>query len=149
MTNELEKRVNKANLRYRKDKVAVINKVEVPIILTSAGLIPKQSTVDYIGIYKGGTGIAFDAKETKSKTSFPLANIKQHQLLFLEYWEDVGGNAFFFIHFKSLWENQAFITPLSLIKTYWYDNSARRSIPIIDFNKDWLVNIDTYLEKFI
>ncbi len=149
MSNELEKRVNKANIQYRKSKLAVINKIEVPIILTNAGLIPKQSTVDYVGVYKGGHGIAFDAKETLQKTSFPLQNIKQHQLLFLEYWEEVGGNAFFLIHFKNLYPDQAYITPLSLVKKYWYDSTARRSLPISEFDNNWLTHIDTYLEKFI
>ena len=81
--NELEKRANKANLKYRKSKKAVIQKVRTPILYTRKGLIAQQSTVDYTGIIAPkGQGIAFDAKETKNKTSFPLKNIHQHQLNF-------------------------------------------------------------------
>ena len=144
-TNELEKRANKANLTYRKTKKALIQKVPTPILYTRKGLIAQQSTVDYTGILAPrGQGIAFDAKETKNKTSFPLANIHQHQLNFLELFEALGGIAFFLIHFKSLYKDRAFKTPLSLVQKYW-DGEERKSIPIVDFKKEWLVNIDDYL----
>tara|TARA_Y100000310_G_C20195020_1_gene584249 strand:- start:156 stop:515 length:360 start_codon:yes stop_codon:yes gene_type:complete len=117
-TNQLEKRANKANLQYRKAKDALILKVPVPILYTSKGLIAQQSTVDYTGLIKGGRFIAFDAKETKSKTSFPLANIHDHQLNYLEIVEELGGIGFFLIHFTQLYEDQAFVTPLSIIKKY-------------------------------
>ena len=143
--NELEKRANKANLGYRKSKKALIQKVPTPILYTRKGLIAQQSTVDYTGILApDGRGIAFDAKETKQKTSFPLANIHEHQLNFLELFEDLGGIAFFLVHFKSLYQDQAFVTPISLVKKYWYGDE-RKSIPIADFKESWLVNIDNYL----
>jgi len=128
-------------------------------MVTNTGLIPKQSTVDFVGIYKliidgrsddtnchhlVGQGIAFDAKETLSKTSFPLANIKQHQLLYLEYFKAVGGDAFFLIHFKNMHKDLAFITPVTLIRQYW-DGEERKSIPYDRFNKDLLIPIDDYL----
>ena len=118
-TNELEKRANKANLKYRKSKKALIQKVPTPILYTRKGLIAQQSTVDYTGIIAPkGQGIAFDAKETKNKTSFPLKNIHQHQLNFLNLFEELGGIAFFLIHFKSVYENEAFKTPLKLVNKY-------------------------------
>tara|TARA_Y100000034_G_scaffold101317_1_gene125503 strand:+ start:217 stop:672 length:456 start_codon:yes stop_codon:yes gene_type:complete len=144
--NELEKRANQANLNYRKDKKALIMKVPVPILLTRKGLRPMQSTVDYTGLVKGGRFIAFDAKETKIKTSFPLKNIHQHQLAYLDMVEELGGIAFFFIHFKSIHKNKAYITPLSLIHKIINENK-RKSIPIKEFKKEWLVNIDNYMEK--
>lgn len=158
--NQLEKRVQQANLEYRKQKLAIINKVEVPILVTNKGLIPRQSTVDFTGIYSlevgdphetihVGQGIAFDAKETLSKTSFPLSNIKQHQLIFLEYFEECGGTAFFMIHFKKLHPNHVFITPLAFIKKFWYDESSRRSLPYSDFDQKWLTEINNYLKYFI
>ena len=135
-TNELEKTANKANLSYRKSKKALIQKVPTPILYTRKGLIAQQSTVDYTGILAPrGQGIAFDAKETKNKTSFPLANIHQHQLNFLELFEALGGIAFFLIHFKSLYSNRAFKTPLSLVQKYW-DGEERKSIPLSDFKEE-------------
>jgi recombination protein U len=160
MMNQLEKRIQTANLIYRKNKTAIISKVEVPILVTNKGLIPRQSTVDFTGIYKKdivkrvypypdeyidtvGQGIAFDAKETLSKTSFPLANIKQHQLVFLEYFEECGGTAFFLIHFKKLHADQAFVTPLDFIK-----KCIRKSLPYGEFAQKWLTDIDNYLKYF-
>ena len=145
-TNELEKRANKANLKYRKRKEALILKVPVPILYTTKGLVVQQSTVDYTGLVKGGKFVAFDAKETKNKTSFPLANIHEHQLNYLELVEELGGVAFFLIHFKELYDDKAFFTPLSIVQKYWYGNE-RKSIPIKDFNLDWLVDINHYLDE--
>ncbi|MHA2093051.1 MAG: Holliday junction resolvase RecU, partial [Candidatus Hodarchaeales archaeon] len=61
---DLENLVNRTNIEYRKLKLALIQYIEVPIVLTRKGLVPKQSTVDFIGVVKGGRGIAFDAKST-------------------------------------------------------------------------------------
>jgi recombination protein U len=120
--------------------------------MTDVGLVPQQSTVDFIGVYSYngiGRGIAFDAKATKKKTSFPLANIKSHQLLFLDYWESVGGLAFFFIQFEDIHKEQAYIVPLALIHKYWDDTKARKSIPFKVFDSKWLVDINDYLKDYI
>lgn len=146
--NQLEKRITRQNILYRKSDKALILKVEVPIILTSKGLVAKQSTVDYTGTLNGGKSIAFDAKECKSKTSFPLSNIEGHQLAYLNFQQKLKGIAFFLIHFKTLHENEAFVTPLSLINKY-YNKDGRKSIPIKDFNPDWLISIESYLDKVI
>ena len=144
MSNDLEKRANKANNSYRKQKKALILKVPVPISITTKGLVVSPSTVDYTGLIMGGQFIAYDAKETEIKTRFPLANIHHHQLIFLERVEELGGLAFFLIHFKKVYPDMAFITPLKLIKDYWYGNE-RKSVPFDDFKDSWLVNPDDYL----
>lgn len=149
----LEAAVNRCNLDYRKKKVALIEKKPTPIEITRQGLVMKQSTVDYTGIIAPtGRGIAFDAKETKSKTSFPLANVKQHQLVFLEYWQAMGGLAFFLVHFKSL-HDMAFMVPFNFVNDYYVrayiDRTGRKSIPYKDFDHEWLVPLDDYLWKII
>ena len=63
-----------------------ITKVDYPsrdkaVIKEAFFTIP--STTDYNGIYKGKY-IDFEAKETKSKTSFSLNNIHPHQIKHLE-----------------------------------------------------------------
>ena len=150
MDNALQSQVNKVNLGYRTNKLAVIQFQETPIVQTAKGLIRKMSTVDYFGVYKDeitktGRGVAFDAKMCGNKTSIPLADIREHQLLFLKYWESIGGKAFFLIHFYNLYEDQAFITPIDLVDRYFY-KEIRKSIPIKEFNLDWLVPIDDYLQ---
>jgi len=142
--NELEKAAEAANRRYKVEKKALILKVPTPIVYTNKGMIAKQSTVDFVGIISGGTFIAFDAKETLSKTSFPLKNIHQHQLTYLDYVDELGGIAFFLIHFKKLYKNQAFEVPVPLVKRYWYEEE-RASIPITEFKKEWLVTTTDYL----
>lgn len=147
--NQLEKKANAVNLKYRKAKKALVLKVPIPILITPRGLIAQTSTVDYTGVIKGGKFLAFDAKETQSRTSFPLANIHQHQLTYLEIVEELNGIAFFLIHFKALYKNRAYVTPISLISSYWDGKKGRKSIPIKVFKDGWLVDIDNYLTKFI
>ena len=146
--NELEKRANKANLKYRIDLKALILKVPTPIVMTKKGLVAEQSTVDYTGTITGGLSIAFDAKEVMSKTSFPLSNIKEHQLQYLQFTKKLGGITFFLIHFKAVYKDQAFITPISLVESYW-DGAKRKSIPFTDFQDSWLCTIENYIDKVI
>ena len=147
--NELEKTAEEVNLKYRKAKKALVLKVPVPILVTANGLVAQSSTVDYTGLIKGGQFVAFDAKETQSKTSFPLANIKDHQLTYLQIVEDLGGIAFFLIHFKKIYEDKAFITPISVITDYWEGKMGRKSIPFKAFKKEWLVDLNNYLTKYL
>jgi recombination protein U len=151
--NELETRVRKANLRYRKERKALIQKLEVPIRMTAMGMVATLSTVDFYGIFsytkgkkKIGKPIAFDAKECESLTSFPLKNIHQHQLEFLKLWNELGGEGFFFVHFKKVHPDHAHVVPLSLISKYWDNDAGRKSIPISEFKDEWLAEIDNYLE---
>jgi len=124
--------------------------------MTAQGMVATLSTVDFYGVFKKvidnnivGVPIAFDAKETQNKTSFPLANIHQHQVEYLRLWNKVGGTGFFLIHFTKLYKNEAFVTPLEFVYTYWSNPDGRKSIPISEFKKEWLTPIDTYLSYFI
>lgn len=148
--NELEKTANKINMEMRRSKDALIMKIPVPIELTTNGLIAKTSTVDYSGTIQGGLSIDYDAKETESKTSFPLANIKEHQLNYLKFKSELGGIAFFMIHFKKVYTDKVFITPISFVNKYWFDatfSDGRKSIPFKQFKDAWLTPINNYLEK--
>ena len=147
----LEKRVNACNLRYRKQKFALIEKIELGFRISSRGLIPLVSTVDYRGMIKRGdhtSGIAFDAKETKNKVSFPLKNIKDHQIEYLRHVNYIGGEAYLLIQFTELYQDTAFLTPISFIIDYWDNqfNGGPKSIKHDAFSKDWLVPIDDYLK---
>lgn len=57
------------NVTYPTDKTHIIDKA----------VYYNVSTLDYNGIYREKY-IEFDAKECHSKTSFPLANVKEHQV---------------------------------------------------------------------
>lgn len=155
----LERRINRANYRYRKEGTAMIKKEEVPILITATKLQPTLSTVDYTGSLtiwykdnkKVGLFIAFDAKECASKTSFPLKNIHQHQLEFLKAHQQLGSKTFFLIHFTSLHIDEAFLVPIDFIDAAWTaaEQGGSKSIKYEKFNKDWLVPIDNYLINLI
>jgi recombination protein U len=87
----LENIINDSNTYYNSIDKSLIFKKPTPIKVLNVSypndrshLIDKAvysniSTLDYNGIYREKY-IEFDAKECKSKTSFPIANIKEHQL---------------------------------------------------------------------
>ena len=87
----LENIINDSNTYYNSIDKSLIFKKPTPIKVLNVSyptnkshLIDKAvysniSTLDYNGIYREKY-IEFDAKECQNKTSFPLSNIKEHQL---------------------------------------------------------------------
>lgn len=71
-------------MTYRLQKLGVIQRIELPAIITKTGIAVEMSTVDYIGHYKGYP-VAFDAKESKEQR-VNFARLSQHQVTFLKYW---------------------------------------------------------------
>jgi recombination protein U len=143
---ELEKIINSVNLQYRKQGLALIYNLPLPVTITTRGPIPMTTPVDYIGsIGPNGKAIAFDAKETLSCTSFPLRNIHDHQLNFLSIFEKTGGKAGFLIWFKNIDEDKAFWVPAKFIKEF-IQNEVRKSIPYKKFSPTWKVPLQDYLQ---
>ena len=103
----LEEFVNRTNEKYLEHNLALIQKVPTPITpikidketrhITLA-YFEQKSTVDYIGVVQG-IPVCFDAKECNTDT-FPLQNIHEHQVTFMENYERQGGVAFFLISFN-------------------------------------------------
>lgn len=85
----------------------------------------EPSTTDYNGIYKGYY-IDFEAKETKNKTSFPLANIHLHQLKHLENISNAGGIGFLIVRFTTL--SETYILMNTDLQDY-INKEERKSIP--------------------
>lgn len=103
----LEELINRTCEQYRERKLALIQKVPTPIIPVkidqqsrhiTLAYFEKKSTVDYIGAVQG-IPICFDAKEC-STDSFPLQNIHQHQVTFMEDFEKQQGIAFLILYFS-------------------------------------------------
>lgn len=104
---DLENLINQSNEYYLENDIAIIYKKPTPITISEVKYGSKEriitkayfrtpSTLDYNGIYRGRY-IDFDAKETKNKTSFPLANIHNHQLLHIKRIIEHGGISFLII----------------------------------------------------
>lgn len=129
----LEHEINETNKYYLDNNIAVIYKKPTPIQvvkqvgnkITDAYFVA-PSTTDYNGIYESHY-VDFEAKETKSKTSFPLANIHIHQINHLRRIEKQNGICFLIIRFTKLEE-----TYLLFAKDFleYIDTTKRKSVPI-------------------
>lgn len=113
---------------YKKPTSVTIHKAEYPSAhqaIIKEAYFKTPSTTDYNGIYKGKY-IDFEAKETKNKTSFPLANIHEHQIRHLEKIVKHGGIGFIIVRFSEL--NETFLLfEKDLIN--FINNNNRKSIP--------------------
>ena len=102
----LEELINITNELYREKKLGLVQKIPTPItpvkIDKASGQISlayfeKDSTVDYIGVVQG-VPICFDAKECALDT-YSLRNIHEHQIAFMEEYEQQNGISFLIIMF--------------------------------------------------
>lgn len=137
----LEYDINLSNEYYRIKDVAYIYKKPTPIKLVNVdykkGLIKEAyfetpSTTDYNGIYNGKY-IDFEAKETKSKTSFSLSNIHAHQIKHLINVKNKGAISFLIVRFTVL--NETYFLSTEVLEQF-IKNYERKSIPI-DFFRNY------------
>ena len=142
ITNEYYRDIDKAYI-YKKPTPIKVTKVEYPslkdtIIKEDFFTIP--STTDYNGIYKGKY-IDFEAKETKSKTSFSLNNIHKHQIEHLKNIKRHDGIAFLIIRFTTL--NKTYLLLIDDLLEF-IDNNKRKSIPLEYFKEKAYLIKDSY-----
>ena len=136
----LESDVNETNNYYLINNIAVIYKKPTPVKILhldyntnkiTNAFFETQSTLDYNGVYKGKY-IEFDAKETNSKTSFPLSNIHNHQIKHIENIINNNGICFLIVRFVSL--NKTFLLFGNDLINF-INNEKRKSIPLSFFEK--------------
>jgi recombination protein U len=102
----------------------------------------KKSTVDFIG-QAGDKPIHFEAKSTSNKTSFPLNNIADHQLQWLETVDKLGGKAFFLIEIVK--QRKIYRITYKQLQDFKASNK-RKSIPFSFFeNECFEVDINKFL----
>lgn len=120
----LEEMVNHTNDRYRREGLALIQKIPTPIKpieIDSASrhitlaYFEQKSTVDYIGVVQG-VPVCFDAKECATDT-FPVANVHEHQIRFMEEFEKQEGVAFLLLYFKK--QNVFYYLTFDKMKEFW------------------------------
>ena len=143
----LEDMINMTNEHYRQQKLALIQKIPTPITPVeidqstrhiTLAYFEKQSTVDYIGAVQG-IPVCFDAKECAVKT-FPILNIHEHQVKFMEDFEKQGGISFILLFFSSL--NETYYIPFKDIK-FFYErslNGGRKSFTYDEIDKNYKIN---------
>ena len=131
----LEHIINDSNTYYLSKDIAVIYKKPTPIkvlnisyrssktTLIDKAVFSETSTLDYNGLYKGKY-VEFDAKECKNTTSFPLSNIKTHQIEHIKNIIRHGGIAFLIIFMNN---NFFLFKGSDLIE--FVDTTTRKSIP--------------------
>lgn len=142
----LEDEINETNAYYLSRQIAIIHKKPVPIQIVrveypkrSAAVIREAyfrtpSTTDYNGVWNGYY-IDFEAKETESKTSFPLKNVHEHQITHMKNVTSQQGIAFTIVRFSKL--DRYFLLPFSVLYDAWCNmkNGGRKSIPIDTFEE--------------
>ena len=142
----LEDELNESNEYYLSRGIAVIHKKPVPIQMVnvkyparSAAVITEAyfrtpSTTDFNGVWNGKY-IDFEAKETKSKTSFPLQNIHEHQVDHMKNVQKHGGIVFLIIKFTLL--DRYFIVPYDSFESFWerMQSGGRKSITLSEFEE--------------
>lgn len=151
----LEQDINITNDFYLNNDIAIIHKKPTPITISKVDYYSKKeamiieayfrtpSTTDYNGIYKGKY-IDFEAKETKSKTSFPLSNIHNHQINHLEKIVKHGGIGFIIVRFVSLDKTYLLLEKdlISFIK-----NDNKKSIPLSYFQEKGYIIKEKYTPR--
>lgn len=142
----LEEILNFCNEKYKESGLALIQKIPTPIKpinidkdtrhITLA-YFDQKSTVDYIGVVQG-IPVCFDAKECHEDT-FPLQNIHEHQVNFMEEFERQEGIAFIILQFTA--RDEAYYIPFSDIKKFWNraKSGGRKSFTYEEINKQFQI----------
>lgn len=129
---DLEGLINQANDYYLSEDRAVIYKKPTPIGILHVdykanrikdAYFKDKSTFDYNGIYRKKY-IDFEAKESNSKTSFPLKNIHNHQIEHLKRILRHGAISFLIVSIRS---ECYLLKGEDLIE--FIDSNTRKSIP--------------------
>lgn len=144
----LEDMINFTIEQYRQAKLALIQKIPTPIKpitidqetrhITLA-YFDQKSTVDYIGAVQG-IPICFDAKESAVDT-FPLQNIHEHQIAFMQNMEQQGGIAFIVLYYTQ--RHEAYYVPCSDILFFWNRSKTggRKSFTYEEIDKTLKISI--------
>ena len=120
----LEEMVNRTNEWYLEKGLALMQKIPTPITPVkmdkehrhiTLAYFDKRSTIDYIGAVQG-IPVCFDAKECVAET-FPLQNIHEHQVKFMDEFERQGGIAFLLIYYSA--KNVLYYMRFAELRIFW------------------------------
>lgn len=141
----LEDMINRTNEVYRQNGLCLIQKVPTPITPVdmnqnrqiTLAYFEKKSTVDYIGAVQG-IPVCFDAKECGTDT-FPLQNVHEHQLRFMQDFEKQGGIAFLILYYTR--RDACYYLPLRKLEAFWtrMEEGGRKSFLFQELEQAFLV----------
>ena len=142
----LEDMINHSNEVYRERTLALIQKIPTPITpitieketrhITLA-YFDQKSTVDYIGAVQG-IPVCFDAKECAVNT-FPLHNVHEHQIQFMQEFEEQGGVAFIILYWTG--RDEIYYIPFDELKGFWdrMQRGGRKSFTYDEMDKSFRI----------
>ncbi len=144
----LEEFLNRTNEKYLEQGLALIQKIPTPITPVkidkehrhiTLAYFDQRSTVDYIGAVQG-IPVCFDAKECHTDT-FPLQNLHEHQVVFMEQFEKQDGIAFLIIYFST--RNELYYMPFAEILKFWKraKEGGRKSIRIEELDPKYFMQL--------
>ena len=144
----LEELINHTNERYNELGLALIQKIPTPITPVridkeqrhiTLAYFDKISTVDYIGAVQG-IPVCFDAKECCADT-FPLNNIHEHQIKFMEKFEKQDGISFLILYYSA--RNVLYYMRYDEIKYFWEraKEGGRKSFRMDELNEDFFMKL--------
>ena len=144
----LEEFINHTNERYMDMGLALIQKIPTPITPVqidqtsrhiTLAYFDKISTVDYIGAVQG-IPVCFDAKECRADT-FPLQNIHDHQMDFMDKFEKQGGISFLLIYYTS--RDKLYYMRYEQIRKFWDRAAAggRKSFRLDELDSGWFMEL--------
>lgn len=144
----LEDLINRTNERYEELNLALIQKIPTPITPVqidkehrhiTLAYFDKISTVDYIGAVQG-IPVCFDAKECSVDT-FPLQNVHEHQIHFMEKYERQGGIAFLLIYYSG--RNTLYYMKYAEIRRFWdrAQEGGRKSFRFEELNAEYFMSL--------
>ena len=143
----LEDMLNRTNEKYLANGLALIQKIPTPITpididkqsrhITLA-YFDQKSTVDYIGAVQG-IPVCFDAKECNTDT-FPLANIHEHQIAFMDAFEKQDGISFILISYTQ--RDQFYYLRFKELKRFWQraQEGGRKSFRLEELDPDYFLS---------
>ena len=144
----LEEFLNRTNEKYLEQGLALIQKIPTPITPVridkehrhiTLAYFDQRSTVDYIGVVQG-IPVCYDAKECHTDT-FPLQNLHEHQVAFMEQFEKQDGIAFLIIYYST--RNELYYMPFKEIQFFWNraKEGGRKSIRYEELNPKYFMTL--------
>ncbi|MDR3046963.1 MAG: Holliday junction resolvase RecU [Bacteroidales bacterium] len=132
----LEEIVELTNQAYKSRNIAYINKQPTPLkVVGGKEIYHSKAGLDFAGVVQGGRHIAFDCKTTRNSTSFPLGNVKEHQIEQIRTIHLMGGLSFLLVYWEKI--DKMFVVPAQMVLCFW-DNAltgGKKSIPYSEFAK--------------